>query len=426
MIHRLKKLIGHRHPLRMWWHASKAFAAAVWYRFPARKLTVIGITGTDGKTTSIGMLAHVLHQEGLSVGALSTAFFRVKDNITWNHTEKTSPSPFVIQKFLRQLVTANCTHAILEVSSHGLVQHRLDYTWPKYTAMTNIDQEHLDYHGTMEQYIKDKGLLFKKTCSGGAMTLHVNDDSFEEYKHYTNATQVLYSTDKNTQADVILKNITSTQSGSEGVITIDNKDYTCKLPILGIFNQLNATCVLSICKSMNVNIENATTHLQTFTNGPGRMQPVEAGQPYQVFIDFAVTPQAFEATLSTLQSILPNDAKLIVLTGSCGDRMREKRPLIGKICSEYADVFIVTDDEPYTEDPAQIRREVLEGTDESTCIITEIEDREEAIRHCMQQASAGDIVLLAGLGSYPSRMFHDGLHPWDEEATAIKAIKAAL
>lgn len=426
MIAKLKKMIGNRSPLRLGWHALKALMAALYYRFPARKLTIIGITGTDGKTTSVGMLAHILHNEGIAVAALSTAFFRIKDQIEWNTTEKTSPSPFVIQQFLHRAAQAGCTHVVLEVSSHGLVQHRLDYTWPRYSAITNVDQEHLDYHGTMQQYIRDKGLLFRTyTQRGGTVVLNCTDQSFTEYKTYKHASKVLYSLQTNVPADVVLSNVRTTPAGSKAQVHVLGTSHECELQLLGEFNQYNATCVLALCEAMNVSIPNALQHLRSFTNGPARLQKVEEGQNYLVFIDFAITPQAFTATLSALKQILQQDGKLIVVTGSCGDRMREKRPLIGTICCEYASVFIVTDDEPYTEDPERIRKEVLAGADSTHCQVLEIADRTEAIHKAMELAEGNDIVLLAGLGSYPSRMFAEGPRPWDELQTAKDAIAAS-
>jgi len=161
MIKKLKSLIGNRNPIRLWYHYSRAFVAALLYGFPARKLTVIGITGTDGKTTTVGMTAHILQKAGIKCGALSTAFLQMEDDIEWNETQKTSPSPFIIQKFLRDLVAQDCTHAVLEVSSHGLVQGRVAFTNPNIAGITNTSAEHLDYHGTLEQYQIDKAKLFR-------------------------------------------------------------------------------------------------------------------------------------------------------------------------------------------------------------------------------------------------------------------------
>src|SRR3989344_5173745 len=176
-----KRLLHPRHPLRLCYHRVRAFLAALLNGFPARRLTVIGITGSDGKTTTVEMTAHILRKNGVKCGALSTACFRVGDKVTWNSTQKTSPSPFVIQRFLRRLVREGCTHAVLEYSSHGLVQGRTDWTWPQVAAITNLTPEHLDYHGSMERYQADKARLFAMLKGKGTKVLNKADRTFVKY-----------------------------------------------------------------------------------------------------------------------------------------------------------------------------------------------------------------------------------------------------
>lgn len=421
----LRTYIGKRSRIRLFWHACKAFLAALYYRFPARSLTVVCITGTDGKTTTVAMLAHILESHNIKAGALSTAFFKIQSQTSWNTTEKTSPSPFVIQKFLRTLVRNNCTHAILETSSHGLVQHRLDYTWPQYRAITNIAEEHLDYHETMQQYIRDKGILFRIQRPSGTHILHKDDQTFPIYSQYSCAKMITYST-TGIDADVRLQSVSVTPQGTVGSIAWNNQSAECTLPILGEFNQHNALCALSTAYALGISPEQSTQYLRTFPPVPARLETVHVGQPYTVVIDFTVTPQAFTATLQTLEKIKQSSSRLYIVTGACGDRMREKRPIIGEICANKADVLVITDDEPYTEDPAKIRKEILVGTQNKKAIVHEIADRTEAITFCMQNAKPSDIVLLAGLGSYPSRMFHDGPRPWDEKQVAIDAIVQSM
>ena len=177
MLRKLKQSIGHRHPLRLGWHGLKAFLAALRYGFPARKLTVIGITGTDGKTTTVAMTGHILENAGLQISILSTAFVRINGKERWNETQKTSPSPFYVQKFLSECVHAGCSHAILEISSHGLVQKRVSFTWPTVAAITHLSPEHLDYHGTMKQYAEDKRILFEMLGGKGTKVLNADDET---------------------------------------------------------------------------------------------------------------------------------------------------------------------------------------------------------------------------------------------------------
>ena len=193
LLHRLKALFPNRHPVRLLWHWCKAFAAALRYGFPGRKLTIIGITGTDGKTTTVSMTAHILHHAGINVAAVSTSFYQIGSHTEENPTHKTSLSPFAMQKFLRRCVSQGCTTVVVEASSHGLVQHRLDFLWPSVAAITNTALEHLDYHGTMEQYRKDKEILFHMLRGGGTKILNAEDDTAALYNTIRSQRTMTYS-----------------------------------------------------------------------------------------------------------------------------------------------------------------------------------------------------------------------------------------
>ncbi len=433
MISSLKKLVPEQHPLRLRWHRSKAHAAALRYGFPAKQLTVIGVTGTDGKTTTVGMIAHILQKNGIKVGALSTAFFQINDQITWNATQKTSPSPFIIQKFLRRLVDEGCTHAVLEYSSHGLIQGRMNYTYPQVAAITNISEEHLDYHGTMEEYINAKALLFRMV-KNGTKVLHYSDRSYEALKDIWTKNTLIYNTEnvevideragKISLLNFWLKNVVSTAKGSTGTLmwrgttglVAAEKEYPLTLPLAGAFNLENALCAIACTKAEPIllPVEKILEAIAEFHGIPGRMERIDAGQDFSVYIDFTVTPQSYEATLSTLKSMLPIGNRLLVLTGSCGDRMKEKRPVVGKIVSHYADVMVVTNEDPYTEDPQTIIDEIWTGVDTTHTDAHRIFDRKEAIKFLLQKAKKDDIVILCGKGSDTTMWVKDGQIPWNE------------
>lgn len=398
MLHTLRTLLSPRHPLRIAWHRMKALTAAVRYGFPARKLMIIGITGTDGKTTTVGMVAHILQHAGRNVGALSTAFFQVNDHMEWNATQKTSPSPFTVQKFLRQLVTAGCTHAVIEYSSHGLVQGRTLFTWPRVAAITNTSREHLDYHGTMEQYRKDKGILFQMLSGKGIKVLNADDATYERYLSIPSQHTLTYSL-----ADPIASQVS--------------------LRIPGTFNIENALCALRCAEALGIPPQQSLVALRTFPGIPGRMERIDEGQPFTTFIDFTVTPEAYRKTLTAIHSQLPAGHRLLVLTGSCGDRMREKRPIIGKICSESADMVVVTNEDPYTEDPEKIIDEVWAGIDQSKTQAHRIPDRREAIRFLLQEAHPGDTVLLCGKGSDTTMWVKGRQIPWNERAIVRELLR---
>jgi UDP-N-acetylmuramoyl-L-alanyl-D-glutamate--2,6-diaminopimelate ligase len=418
----LKRLIPHNSPIRLAWHKTKALAAAVRYGFPAKKLTVIGITGTDGKTTTVGMVAHILNANGIKVGALSTAFFRINDRVEWNATQKTSPSPFIIQKFLRDLVDAGCTHAVLEYSSHGLVQGRMNYTYPSIAGITNMSEEHLDYHGSMDEYIRAKGLLFEMLKEHGTKVENYDDISFEYLRNIrVDADAVVYSPKSQ------FKQITPHPSSVSGTLRLNAIDYNLTLPIPGAFNLHNALCALCCALAipgMKNKDAQAVESLKTFTGIPGRMEHIDAGQDFHVFVDFTVTPQSYEATLSTLKAALPSGKRLLVLTGSCGDRMKEKRPIVGKIVSRYADVMVVANEDPYTEDPEKIIDEVWAGVDQSATKAHLIFDRRKAIYFLLSEAKSGDIVILCGKGSDTTMWLKDGQIPWNEREIVREILRA--
>lgn len=429
MISQVKKLISQRSFIRALWHRSKAFAAATLYGFPARGLTIIGITGTDGKTTTVGMVAHILQTSGIPTAALSTAFFRMKEIIEWNATQKTSPSPFIIQKFLKRAKSEGCTHVVLECSSHGLFQGRVSYTWPTIAGFTNVTPEHLDYHGTMDIYKKDKGRLFEMLKGKGTKVLNADSDASLLYEKIPSSKTISYSVHKQIKNSDSLSalNTSSTPEQTKADIiynhggTEEKAALTLSLP--GSFNLENALCACGCAVSAGVPFKKALSALEHFHSVPGRMEQIQAGQNFSVFVDFTVTPAAYEKTLTSLRSSLAPGKKLLVLTGSCGDRMKEKRPVVGKICSKLADIVVVTNEDPYTEDPQKIIDEVWAGVDQTQCEAHQIFDRGEAISFIFEKANEGDIVILCAKGSDTTMWVKDGQIPWNEREIAKEKLQ---
>lgn len=430
-------MIPERSFIRLLWHYMRAFIAALINGFPARKLTIIGITGTDGKTTTVNMATHILKESGIKVGAISTAFLQINDDIDWNETQKTSPSPFLIQSFLRRLAKEGCTHAVLEISSHGLVQGRVNHIYPKVAAITNTSMEHLDYHGTIEQYRKDKDKLFKMLKGNGTKVLNADDETFLNYSKIESDKTICFSNGKRKvdstsspqvesgkyDSTISLSDIKTSHASSSAILNIeDDKFSTFHFPLSislpGSFNLENALCSISCAYAVGVSIEKSTEALKTFKGSPGRMELIDEGQSFSVYVDFTVTPAAYEKTLSTLRQMISPDKRILVLTGSCGDRMKEKRPIVGKLCSELADVVVVTNEDPYTEDPEKIIDEVWTGIDQSQCKAHRIFDRKEAIKFIFDNAQAGDAVILCAKGSDTTMWTKEGQIPWNEREIA--------
>lgn len=421
MIAALKELLPHRHPLRLGWHRLKAFAAALRYGFPARKLSVIGITGTDGKTTTVGMVVHILLHAGLRAGAASTAFMQVNDAREENKTHLTSLSPFALQRFLRRLVRERCTHAVIEMSSHGLVQGRVCHTYPAIAAVTNTAPEHLDYHGTMEQYRKDKGIIFRMLRGKGTKVLNASDESFGLYSEIPSSKTLSYGTE---QSDLSIADARSDASGATATLhTQEGASLTLSLHIPGLFNLENALCAIGCGSAAGVPVQAAADALVSYRSPPGRLERIEEGQQFSVFVDFAVSPQAYEKTLHALRAMVKEGGRVMVLCSSCGNRMREKRPAVGRICSELADVVVATEDETYGEDPHAVLEEVWAGVDGSQCEAHKIFDRREAIRFLLSHAKAGDAVVLCGMGPFSTMTKLEGRIPWDERDVAREILR---
>jgi len=385
----LKQAIPQRHPLRLLWHKCRAFIAATRYGFPARKLTVVGVTGTDGKTTTVGMIAHILLAAGKKMGAASTTFLQTETDRQLNETHKTSIDPFVLQKFLRALVAEGCTHAVLEISSHGLVQHRADCTWPAVAAITNTSPEHLDYHGDMETYRADKGKLFEMLRGRGTKVLNRADGSYGTYARIPSEKVLTFGTD---DASFWISDVQASPIAISATLHTNTQfpTFNLQLSIPGDFNLENALCAIACCTALGISLETSTEALRTFEGIPGRLERMEEGQPFLVFVDFAVTAAAYEKTLHAARSMITPGKRVLVLCGCCGNRMREKRGAVGRICSELADVVVVASDETYGEDPKKVLEEVWAGVNRSREALI---NHDVTLRSARTGAPQGDIVI---------------------------------
>lgn len=428
MLASLKRLVPEQHPLRLLWHKSKGFAAALCAGFPAKKLCVIGITGTDGKTTTVSMVTHILKHNGIKTGSLSTACFEINGKTTWNATQKTSPSPFTVQRFLRKLIEEGCTHAVLEYSSHGLIQGRTLCTFPRVAAITNTTPEHLDYHGTMEEYRRAKSILFSMVGKRGTKVLNRDDGTYETYGKIATMETYTYGWNTPQSAEqghhLVLQNEECTTTDIAADIALDGETLRLSLSLAGRFNLLNAACAICVAAALGISPRKAVTALGSFRSVPGRMEHIDEGQDFAVFVDFTVTPASYTATLTTLRQSLKPGGRLLVLMGSCGNRMREKRPVIGKIASELADIVVVTNEDPYTENPSRIIDEVWSGINQATTEAHKIADRLKGIDFILKQARKNDTVVLCGKGSDTTMWVSTGQIPWNEREIVRSMLKS--
>jgi UDP-N-acetylmuramoyl-L-alanyl-D-glutamate--2,6-diaminopimelate ligase len=401
------------------YHLAEAFIANVRYGFPARDMYVVMITGTNGKTTTASYLGNILNTAGHNVGVCSTAYFEINGKRIPNDLNFTVTNPFKLQAMLAQMKEADVDHLVLEVTSHALAQHRVWGVPCDVAVMTNLTQDHLDYHGTMENYAAAKGKLFARKPK--FIVLNRDDAWFEFFNKFPAGEQKMtYGADEHAEARIA--NVKLHKQGSDVRLKVDHTtdlQFTTKLP--GKFNVYNATAAATAAYVMRVDTDKIVKGIESLENVPGRLERIDAGQPYDVIVDYAHTPDALENLLETLKHLTKN--RLILVFGATGDRDRGKRPIMGEIAAKLVDRIVLTDEEPYTEEPAQIRHMLMEGivAGGGGSKTEEVPDRKEAIEKALGFARRGDTVVVTGMGHEQYRIINGRREPW-HEPTVIREL----
>lgn len=387
--------------------------------FPQRGMKFIGATGTNGKTTTVNLIAAILEEDGKKTGINSTAILKVGDKSWDNDLALTTANPFQIFSLLKRMKKEETEWVVMEVASHALVQHRVWGIRFDVAVMTNLTRDHLDYHGTMEEYAKAKGKLFSHFPK--IMVLNRDDEWYEFFDKYETQHQMTYGTYKEAKCRITKARLSS--KGSLVSLDIDGHKLEFKLSIPGKFNTYNAAAAASTAYEMGVPLANIKKGLESVSEVPGRMQLIDEGQDFAVIIDHAHTPDALENLLKTIRTTL--QGRLITIIGADGDRDPGKREPLGKLAAEHAEVAIVTDQEPYTEDPDQVRKAVLKGAEsvKHGVVIKEIPDRREAIYQALKYAKKGDVVVVPGLGNQLTRGVKDGKMEWDDRKVVREELK---
>ncbi len=391
-------------------HRLLALCASVWFGFPASKLRVIGITGTDGKTTTVQCISAILRAARKRVAVASTINFRIGDRQWVNASKFTTLSSWKLQKFLRQAVSDGCEYAVVEVSSHALDQGRIWGMHFDVAVITNVTREHLDYHKTMNAYRRAKRKLFE-CAENGVINFDMEDPS--EFFCNTLNRRILYSR-CDASADVYAENIVTRIDGS--TFSIDGVVFSLALP--GVFNVENALAAISVADVLGISRVTSATALAELRGVPGRMEYVANDRHITILIDYAVTPNALEKLYSLVRSIRSRaQSRIIAVFGACGDRDRGKRSIMGKIVSSYVDDIILTNEDPYTEDPEKIVRDVQRGIEHRALNehLWVIMDRREAIRKALHMATPGDIVVVTGKGAEETMMIGHQLISWNDK-----------
>lgn len=393
---------------------SRAKVVAARYGNPARDLRVIAVTGTNGKTTTVNFLNEILKEAGYKTAMFSTANIEIAGVQTVNDTNSTTATVSKLQKFFHDAKKADVEFALIEATSHALDQYKFAGVPIEMAIMTNLTQDHLDYHKTMENYAAAKAKLFK--MQPRFIVLNTDDKYFDYFNKFEAGEQkITYG--ESDLAEVKIKSFKLYKKGSEAKLRIDNNvalEIATNLP--GEFNVYNMTAAAAGAYLLGISLQDIQEGIANLEGISGRFQYATSDLPFEVVVDYAHTPDALEKLLQTSKKITKN--RTILVFGACGDRDREKRPIMGKIAQDLADRIIVTDEENYTEDAKQIREEVIAGFSKKNgklpANIQEIPDRKEAIRKALQIAGKGDTVLITGLGHEVYRIIDGEKTPWND------------
>ena len=384
-----------------------ALVSRDFYGNPAGEMKLIGFTGTSGKTSSTHIMKHVLEtMAGAKVGLIGTNGNMIGDRLL--HTEHTTPESLELHQLFRQMADEGCTHVVMEVSSHSLTLERVAGIDFDVAVFTNLSQDHLDLHGTMENYAAAKKKLFAQ-CKTGCVNI---DDERGPYMTEGAPCPFLRYTAKDKEAELCARNARSTADGVRFDALYAGERAQTTLAIPGLFSVYNALSVLAACLALGMSLTDAAAGISSAKGVKGRMEAVPTDGDYSVIIDYSHKPDALEKALKALRPV--TRGRLVVLFGCGGDRDRLKRPSMGRIAAENADLVIVTSDNPRTEDPMDIINEILPGVESGPAPCKMICDRPEAIRWAIDNAAPGDVILLAGKGHEDYQVIGHEKHHMDE------------
>ena len=403
---------GGVHKVEDTYRRARIYAVSAKYGFPAKKLRVIAVTGTNGKTTTANYLNEIFKAAGHKTALFTTAVIEVAGDRQLNELNATVATTARMQRFFSDARSADVAYVILEITSHSLVQHKLDGVPIECAIMTNLTQDHLDYHGTMEKYAAAKGLLFAQ--SPRFIVLNSDDEWFEYYDKFAASEQKMtYGTSE--VAEARINQVKLYKRGSEAQLVIDHQtkiELATALP--GKFNVYNMTAAAAAAYLFHIGLEAISEGIANLEEIPGRFERVETGKTYDVVVDYAHTPDALEQLLEAAKSITKN--RVILVFGATGDRDKGKRPIMGEIAARLADRIVLTDEESYNEDPEGIRKMVMEGisTAGGEAKTEEIADRRDAIAKAMKIARKSDLILVTGMGHERFRIVNGERLPWND------------
>ena len=396
------------------------------FDYPANRMRMVGVTGTNGKTTTTHMIRHILKAQGFKVGVIGTVHIMIGDTSYPIHN--TTPDVVDLQHILHQMVQENVEYCVMEVSSHALALGRVSGVEFDTAVFTNLTQDHLDFHKTFENYLAAKCKLFEQVSAPNQVkdnkgaVINIDDSYGYRVMEKTTAPTITYSTlGKGT---LNASDVHMSTKNSQYTVNYKGESYPVSMNTTGLFNVYNTLAAIGACLQEGISMEAIDTALKTFSSVPGRFELIEEGQDFAVVVDYAHTPDGLQNILETAKAIKEN--RIIIVFGCGGNRDATKRPIMGRIAAEYGDKIYVTSDNPRTEDPVQIVKDVEVGVKEALREGTSYEvivDRREAINHAIHDAKAGDIVIIAGKGHENYQILKNETIHFDDREEARKALK---
>ena len=396
--------------------------SATLYGHPARKLKLAAVTGTNGKTTTTFLIKHICENAGLRCGIVGTVRYEIGERVL--PAIRTTPESLDLQELLAQIASAGCKAAAMEVSSHALAQDRIRGLEWDVAVFTNLTQDHLDFHGTMDNYFEAKAKLFtalatQKRKRKPFAIVNIDDRYGRRLLDKIDKRVAVVTYGMGTGADFRASNYRAEFSGTSYQLDAHGKSYLVRLPLIGRFNVGNSVAALAAANALGINLRNAVLSLAKAPQVPGRLELVPARRQFQVFVDYAHTPDALGNVLKTLRELEPQ--RLIAVFGCGGDRDRQKRPLMAEMADRLADYSIITSDNPRKEDPNAIISEIEKGFRSNR--YEKIVDRTQAIDRAVALARPRNIVLIAGKGHETYQEFGDYTIPFDDIQVARRAIE---